>query len=162
VAGVSAAVAETNEGPDTWSPHDVVAHLVYCERDNWMARARVIRSYGLTAQFPPFSPDGHFAAALHSSPGAPRLVDTPLETLLDTFAAERAAHVELLAAWQLAPADLTREGVHPTFGRVTLRQLLAAWVAHDLAHLAQITRVLAKHYQDEVGPWRPLLSILNR
>lgn len=162
VAGVSAVLSEANEGPDSWSPHIVVAHLVYCERHNWMPRATVLRDYGLTAQFPPFSPDGQFNATLAADGTGPLLVEASLDTLLDAFEAARADGLATLTGWQLRETDLRREGVHPVFGRVTLQQLLAAWVAHDLAHIAQITRVLAKQYGDMVGPWRPMLRLLDR
>jgi hypothetical protein len=90
-----------------------------------------------------------------------RNADRTLESLLDEFAQLRAANLELLSSWRLTSADLDLPGEHPTLGRVTLRELLAAWVVHDLGHLAQIARVLAKQYRGEVGPWVPFLPVLT-
>lgn len=152
LAGLPPAWTDADEGPETWSPAVVVAHLVHAERTNWIPRASVILAEGGERRFPPFD---RFAQ-LTWTDGA------PLEARLDEFARLRAASLETLAAWRPGDAELARTGVHPEFGAVTLRQLLATWVAHDLAHLGQVARVMAKQYRDAVGPWRAFLPILDR
>jgi len=85
-----------------------------------------------------------------------------LTDLLDEFARVRAENLATLEAWRLSDAQLALEGEHPAFGRVTLRQLLATWVAHDLGHIAQTARVMAKQYREAVGPWRAYLPVMDR
>lgn len=140
------------EGPETWSPFDVVGHLIHGERTDWIPRARIILAQGVERTFTPFDRFAQFEESRGKS----------LDALLDTFARERAANIDLLESWQLTDAQLALEGVHPAFGAVTLRQLLATWVTHDLNHIAQIVRVMAKQYRSAVGPWRQYLSILDR
>lgn len=140
------------EGPETWSPFDVVGHLIHGERTDWIPRARIILAQGDERTFTPFDRFAQFEESRGKS----------LDALLDTFARERAANIDLLESWQLTDAQLALEGVHPAFGAVTLRQLLATWVTHDLNHIAQIVRVMAKQYRSAVGPWRQYLSILDR
>jgi DinB superfamily len=139
------------EGPDTFSPFDVVGHLIDGEETDWMERARIILARGSDPRFAPFDRFRHRA----------RNVNRSLESLLDEFAALRAANLDVLQSWKLTPADLDLPGVHPKFGRVTLRQLLATWVVHDLGHIAQIARVMAKQYRDPVGPWIAFLPVLT-
>ncbi len=140
------------EGPETWSPFDVVGHLIHGERTDWIPRARIILAQGDERTFTPFDRFAQFEESRGKS----------LDALLDSFARERAANIALLESWQLTDAQLALEGVHPAFGAVTLRQLLATWVTHDLNHIAQIVRVMAKQYRTAVGPWRQYLSILDR
>lgn len=140
------------EGPETWSPFDVVGHLIHGERTDWIPRARIILAQGVERTFTPFDRFAQFEESRGKS----------LDALLDSFARERAANIALLESWQLTDAQLALEGVHPAFGAVTLRQLLATWVTHDLNHIAQIVRVMAKQYRTAVGPWRQYLSILDR
>lgn len=139
------------EGPDTFSPFDVVGHLIDGEEKDWMARARIILDRGPTPAFEPFDRFRHRT----------RNPDRSLGSLLDEFATLRAANIELLRSWQLTAADLDLPGVHPTLGRVTLRELLATWVVHDLGHIAQVVRVMAKQYRTEVGPWIQFLPVLT-
>jgi len=141
-----------NEGPKTWSPFDVIGHLIDGEETDWIPRARIILAGGPNPVFEPFDRFRH----LRLNPGKP-LVD-----LLDRFAQLRADNVATLEGFRLSPADLEREGVHPELGPVTLRQLLATWVAHDLGHIAQVARVMAKQYGEAVGPWRVYLPVLTR
>jgi hypothetical protein len=143
--------ARASEGPETWSPYDVVGHLIHGERTDWIPRARVILEHGEDEPFEPFDRFAQFESSQGKS----------LEALLDEFAALRAASLEALSAWGLSPADLERTGRHPELGRVTLGQHLATWVVHDLGHLAQIARAMAKQYADEVGPWGAYLPILS-
>jgi hypothetical protein len=140
------------EGPGTWSPFDVVGHLVHGERTDWVPRVEHLLRHGDTIPFPPFDPDAMFAASKGLS----------LPDLLDTFATLRAANLERLAALGLTDADLARRGHHPEFGVVTMAQHLSTWVAHDLGHIAQVVRVMARQYTAAVGPWRAYLSILGR
>ena len=140
-----------NEGDNTWSPFDVVGHLIHGERTDWLQRARIILEHGEAVPFDPFDRYAQFAASQGRR----------LASLLDEFAAARAANLRQLAALRLTDADLDRRGRHPALGVVTLRQLLATWVAHDLDHVVQISRVLARQYSDEVGPWRAYLRIIS-
>jgi hypothetical protein len=139
------------EGGDSWSPFDVVGHLIHGERTDWVPRARIIVQQGEARPFDPFDRFAQFAASDGRT----------LASLLDEFAALREESLRQLSALRLTAADLDRLGRHPELGTVTLRQLLATWVAHDLDHVAQITRVLAKQYSDEVGPWRAYLRIIS-
>ncbi|MBZ9749932.1 DinB family protein [Deinococcus sp. HMF7604] len=146
-----AAWTEQTEGEGTWSPAQVVAHLLHADQTNWLPRARVLLAQGEVQVFPLFDRCAH----LHTGQAQ------PLELLLDDFAATRAESVQALVNLNLTPAALTRTGQHPEFGRVTLAQLLATWVVHDLDHLAQITRTLAGGYRDAVGPWQAYLRVLR-
>jgi uncharacterized damage-inducible protein DinB len=139
------------EGPDTWSAYDVVGHLIHGERTDWIPRTELILAKGEPAPFTPFDREAMFVASEGKSLGE----------LLDTFTTLRAANVARLRALALTEADLDRRGIHPEFGPVTLRQHLATWVAHDLSHIAQIARVMAKRYGTDVGPWTRYLSIFR-
>lgn len=152
LAGVPAEWASATEGPDTWSPYDIVGHLIHGERTDWIQRARIILSQGPDRRFAPFDRLAQF----HESAGR------PLGDLLEEFASLRAANLGVIAEWHLTDAQLALTGEHPDFGPVTLRNLLATWVAHDLNHLGQITRVMARQYRDAVGPWRAYLPIVDR
>jgi hypothetical protein len=140
-----------HEGGDTWSPRDVVGHLIHGERTDWMARARIILADGEARPFDPFD---RFAQFTESE-------GRTLADLLEDFASLRAANVRDLEALALTEADLDRRGRHPALGVVTLRQLLSTWVAHDLDHIVQIARVLARQYADAVGPWRAYLRVIS-
>src|SRR5207244_10935827 len=139
------------EGPDTFSPFDVVGHLIDGEEPDWSPRARIILARGPDLRFEPYDRFRHRA----------RNVGRSLEFLLAEFARLRAANLDLLRSWKLTARELELPGEHPSLGRVTLGQLLAAWVAHDLGHLAQVARVMAKQHGDEVGPWVPFLPVLT-
>ncbi len=138
-----------NEGEDTWSPFDVVGHLLHADRTNWIPRARMILNRGET--FAPFDRWGPIRESRGSA----------LRPLLDEFARVRSASLEELRALKLGPADLELRGQHPALGSVTLSQLLAAWAAHDLDHLHQISRVMACQYREAVGPWSKFLGVLK-
>ena len=140
------------EGPGTWSPFDVVGHLIHGERTDWIPRVEHILRHGEAVPFPPFDREAMFAASKGRT----------LAELLDTFEQARTDSLERLAAMRLTEADLARRGRHPEFGAVTMGQHLATWVAHDLSHLGQVVRVMARRYSDAVGPWKAYLSILNR
>ncbi len=140
-----------HEGGDTWSPFDVIGHLIHGERTDWVPRARIIMQQGERRPFDKFNRVAQFAESKGRA----------LASLLDEFAALRRENLRELEALRLTDADLDRRGRHPELGVVTLRQLLATWVAHDLDHVMQISRVLAKQYSDEVGPWRAYLRIIS-
>jgi len=139
------------EGSGTFSPFDNVGHLIDGEETDWIPRARIILSGGPDLRFEPYDRFRHYA----------RNAGRSLPSLLAEFAALRRANLELLESWNLTPAELELSGDHPGLGRVTLRQLLAAWVVHDLGHIAQVARVMAKQYREEVGPWVPYLPVLT-
>jgi hypothetical protein len=140
-----------NEGGETWSPFDVIGHLIHGERTDWVQRARIILEHGETRPFDKFDRFAQFALSEGRS----------LASLLDEFATLRQENLRELERMRLTDADLDRRGRHPELGVVTLRQLLATWVAHDLDHVVQISRVLARQYSDEVGPWRAYLRIIS-
>jgi len=139
------------DGPDTWSAHDIVGHLLAGEIEDWVPRAQIIIEHGTDQAFEPFDRSAMRTTATES-PAA----------LLDRFETARATSLTTLTAMQLTASDLKREGRHPELGVVTLGQLLATWVAHDLTHLAQISEVLARAYTADVGPWRQYLPALDR
>jgi hypothetical protein len=149
--GLPDAWINANEGGETWSPFDVIGHLIHGERTTWMPRARIIREQAEARTFETFDRFAQFMVSQGRT----------LESLLDEFAALRQQNLRELDAMGLTEADLERRGQHPEFGVVTLRQLLAAWMAHDLDHLVQVSRVLARQYSDEVGPWRAYLRIIG-
>ena len=149
--GTSAEWHARDEGPETWSAAGVVGHLIHGEETDWIPRARIILESGEARPFVPFD---RFAQET-------RFAGWPLGRLLDRFAALRVANLETARGWQLTEEHLDLRGTHPDFGSVTLRQLIATWTAHDLNHLAQISRVMAKRHLDDVGPWRAYLSILH-
>ena len=140
-----------HEGGETWSPFDVVGHLIHGEETDWVPRVKIILQHGEARPFDRFDRLAQFAASAGRA----------LPELLDEFAARRRDSLRELAALQLTGADLGRRGCHPELGVVTLRQLLATWVAHDLDHVVQVSRVLARQYSDEVGPWRAYLRIIS-
>jgi len=149
--GLAEAWIRGTEGPDTFSPFDVVGHLIDGEETDWIPRARIILARGPRPQFEPYDRFRHRT----------RNGNRSLASLLDELASLRADNLDLLRSWQLTPADLDLPGLHPSLGPVTLRQLLAAWVVHDLGHIAQAVRVMAKQYTGEVGPWAPYLPVLT-
>jgi hypothetical protein len=152
LGGAPAALTSCNEGADTFSAFDNLGHLIHGERADWIPRARIILAQGENRRFEPYD---RFAQVRESA-------GKPLAQLLDEFAELRARNIETLRGWNLTEAQLDLQGEHPSFGAVTLHQLLATWVAHDLGHIAQTTRVMAKHYRDDVGPWRAYLPVLDR
>ena len=139
-----------NEGPETWSPFDVVGHLIHGEKTDWIPRARIIIEQGEAGTFEPFD---RFAMFENSK-------GKQLNDLLDEFARLRAESLAQLDELQITPELLARRGQHPELGVVTLRQLLSTWVIHDLGHIRQVVRVMSKQYRDAVGPWKAYLSIL--
>jgi hypothetical protein len=143
---------DATEGPNTWSPYAIVGHLLCAERANWLVRAKQMLDQGEQRRFVPFEREA-----------PPRSPDSPtIAHLLDEFARERASNLATVRGWNLTDEQLALEGEHPQFGAVSLRQLLATWTVHDLGHIAQIARVMAKQYREAVGPWQTFLPIVNR
>ncbi len=140
-----------NEGENTWTVRDVVAHLAQLERSDWMPRLKRILESGETRPFDPIDRE----ASVRGAQGK------RLEELLDEFARLRGENLEQLRTFQLQPADFARRGRHPALGTVTLSDLLATWVAHDMTHLHQIARIMAHQYRDAVGPWNKFLGVLQ-
>ena len=142
----------SNEGPDSWSPFDVLGHLIHGEETDWIPRARIILGYGESRAFEPFDRFAMFEKSRGKSLGE----------LLDRFERLRAESLRELEGMNLTPEMLGKRGMHPELGAVTLGQLLATWVVHDLGHVGQIVRVLAKQYGEAVGVWRAYLPVLSR
>ena len=141
-----------NEGPNTWSAMDVVGHLIHGEDTDWIPRARIILEHGETRAFDPFDMNAQFV----------RFRGWTLEALLTRFAEARVEGLVTLESWRLKPEQLALRGSHPDLGVVTLGQLLATWVVHDLGHIAQIARVIAKQSGDATGAWKAYLPVLTR
>lgn len=139
------------EGPGTWTPFDVISHLVHLEKTDWLIRVEVILSDGVDKRFAPVNR----TVQIDDNAGK------SLEQLLLEFKALRLQNIARLKSKDLRETDMSRTGIHPEFGEVTLAQLLSTWTVHDLTHTTQIIRVMAKHYRDDVGPWIKFLSILK-
>jgi hypothetical protein len=140
-----------NEGGETWSAFDIVGHLIHCDSDDWIPRARRILDKGESIPFDPFDRSGHV-----------KLVGgKTLPQLLDEFATRRAASLDELQRWNITMADLEKRGQHPAFGPITLSELLATWAAHDLNHLHQTARVMAYQYRSLVGPFAAYLGVMQ-
>ncbi|HKK07876.1 MAG TPA: DinB family protein [Gemmatimonadota bacterium] len=150
--GLSEGWIRADEGPDSWSPFDVVGHLIDGEETDWMVRARIIVSGEEGRRFEPFDRFGHLDANAGRS----------LAELLDRFAELRAANLAELRELDPGPEELAMTGEHPELGTVTLAQLLATWVTHDLGHIAQVARVMARRSGRAVGPWEAYLPVLRR
>jgi uncharacterized damage-inducible protein DinB len=140
-----------NEGEQSWSPFDVLGHLIHGERTDWIPRLRIILEHGRSREFEPFDRFAQFEASRGRG----------VEDLLDDFEALRATNLRMLEALDLGPEDLPRRGRHPELGEVTAAELLATWAVHDLNHIAQISRIMAKQLGAQVGPWRAYLPVLG-
>jgi hypothetical protein len=149
--GIPPVWANARNGDGTWSAYDVLGHLIHGERTDWIPRARIILDQGEARTFDRFDRFAQFEESEGKS----------LADLLTNFEQLRSASVAALSAMNLTADDLARTGTHPEFGRVTLAQLLATWVAHDQGHLVQIHRTLARQYRDAVGPWTAYLSVMD-
>jgi hypothetical protein len=149
--GLPETLTHRDEGEDTWTPFDIVGHLIHGERTDWMPRTRLILEHGDTRPFEKFERLGHVDESRGKSLGE----------LLDHFARLRSENLAELRALNLGPSDLDRRGHHPGLGSVTLSQLLATWAAHDLSHLHQLSRVMASQYRDAVGPWSAYLGVMQ-
>lgn len=141
-----------NEGGETWSPYDIVGHYIHGEKTDWIPRMRIILSDKDNKIFEPFDRFAQFEQSRGKT----------LTQLLDDFAVLRNKNLDILRSAGITEKMLEKTGVHPAFGTVTLRQLLATWVAHDLNHIGQIARVMATQYKEQIGPWVEFLGILKR
>jgi hypothetical protein len=144
--------ALSNEGAESWSPFDVLGHLIHAEEADWIPRARIILEHGESRAFEPFDRFAMFEKTRGQS----------LDDLLDRFGRLRAESLKMLEGMNLSLETLEKRGMHPEFGVVTLSQLLSTWVVHDLGHIGQIARVLAKQYREAVGAWQAYLPVLSR
>lgn len=143
---------EATEGPGTWSPYDVLGHLIHCEKTDWLRRLEIILEHGESRPFDPVDREAQFRESK----------EKPLSALLDEFAELRQGNLKRLRELNLQPAQLELKGRHPALGPVTARQLLATWTAHDLAHMLQVNRVMAKRYRQATGPWAEYLSVMKQ
>lgn len=150
--GLSEEWIRSNEGVNTWSPYDIVGHLVHGEKTDWIPRIQIILSDRTDKTFETFDREAQFEDNKNKT----------LRQLLDEFKLLRGQGIEILESKPLDARDLLKTGIHPAFGNVTLAQLLSTWTAHDLGHLAQIARVMARQYKYEVGPWIEYLPVLTR
>ncbi len=150
LTGLGEEWTKANYGPNTWSPCEIVGHLIWGDRTDWIPRARHILQYGREQPFEPFDRAGHDALCQ----------EYDLAELLDIFATERDESLRVLKSLQLTPEQFAMEGEHPALGVATLSQLLATWTVHDLNHIAQICKAMAFQYKPAVGPWEEYLSIL--
>jgi hypothetical protein len=150
LSGLSEAWVDGADSPEAWSPYQVVGHLTHVEEVDWIDRTRIILEHGTDRAFEPVDREAGFT----------RFRGWTLGTLLDRFAELRTSNLQALDGL-VRVGDLDRRGVHPTFGEVTLGQLLATWVVHDLNHLGQVVKTMAKQYTEAVGPWREFLPIVD-
>lgn len=139
-----------SEGPGAWSPYEVVGHMTFIEESDWIDRTRIILDHGLSRVFEPVDREAGFE----------RFKGLSLLQLLERFSEGRSANLQSLSAL-VSPENLGTRGVHPDFGEVSLEQLLATWVVHDLNHIGQIVKTMAKQYKEAVGPWREYLPIID-
>ncbi len=144
-------LTQSSGDAEDWAPYDVLGHLIHGEETDWMPRAEMIVAQGEDRRFEPFDRTAQFS----------RSRGRTLDDLLIEFGHLRSVNMEMLVRWQLTPEQLVLKGIHPEFGEVTLAQLLATWVVHDLNHIQQIVRYLARRYSSDVGPWKAYLSILQ-
>lgn len=151
LSGIDEEWSMNNEGPDTFSPYDVVGHLIHGEKTDWPDRIVMIIENGTSKTFLPYARFAMFEESKGKT----------LNQLLVEFERVRKEKLQWLKSLKLAEKDLDKKGMHPSFGEVTLRQLISTWVVHDLTHLAQITRVMAKQYKEATGPWAEFFRILN-
>ncbi len=149
--GLPAEWTHTAGDKNNWQPYDIVGHLIHGERTDWIPRARIILDQSVDGTFEPFDRFAQF----EDSGGK------YIDDLLEEFAGLRRLNLDTLRSWRLTDSQLDLTGTHPELGKVTLRQLLATWVVHDLNHIRQIVTAMARKYESEVGPWREYLGILK-
>ena len=152
LSGLPSKWTDATEGPETWSPYDVVGHLIHGESTDWIPRARIILAQGPERRFTPYDRFAQFRESKGKS----------LADLLNEFERLRESNLATLKGWDLDEDELRLTGEHPALGSVTLKQLLASWVVHDLGHVVQAARVMAKQYRETIGPWREYLQVVDR
>ncbi len=141
----------SNEGEETWSPYDIVGHLIHGEKTDWINRLEIILSKEGNKTFEPFDRFAQFEESKGKT----------IKQLLTEFKKNRNSNLKVLKSKNITIADFENKGIHPSLGEATLVNLLSTWVVHDLNHLSQISRVMAKQYKEEVGPWIEYLPILK-
>jgi hypothetical protein len=151
LGGLSDSWTSSSGNSDSWQAFDVVGHLIHGEETDWITRARIILEQGENRTFVPFDRFAQFDNSKGKS----------LSDLLAEFEEARAKSLSELQSWNLTDEQLELKGMHPELGEVTLGQLLATWVVHDLNHIRQIATAMARRYDAEVGPWKEYLSILK-
>ena len=152
LTGLSDEWIRNNERENTWSPYEIMGHLIHGEKTDWIPRAKIILSNAADKTFIPFD---RFAQQKDDK-------SIPIEELLKQFKKLRTENLKELIAFNLSPDKLEKQGIHPDLGKAKLKELLSTWVVHDLGHIAQISRVMAKQYKSEVGPWKKYLGILKK
>ena len=150
--GISEEWLKNDEGENTWSPYSIVGHLIHGEKTDWIPRARILLSDSENKTFIPFN---RFAQNNENQ-------ETPIEELLEEFKERRSENLKELKSLQINNSKLKEKGIHPELGEVNLKELLSTWVVHDLGHISQISRVMAKQYKNEVGVWKEYLGILKK
>ena len=150
--GISEEWLKNNEGENTWSPYSIVGHLIHGEKTDWIPRARILLSDSENKTFIPFN---RFAQNNENQ-------ETPIEELLEEFKERRSENLKELKSLQINNSKLKEKGIHPELGEVNLKELLSTWVVHDLGHISQISRVMAKQYKNEIGVWKEYLGILKK
>ena len=151
LSGLSDKWIYNNEGGESWTPYDIVGHLIHGEKKDWIQRTNIILEHG---EDKPFEPFDRFAQFKDSE-------GKTLNDLLEEFEKLRKVNIDVLNNLNLEKKDLNKKGIHPEFGNVTLKQLLSTWIVHDLSHIRQIARVMAKQYKNEIGPWEKYLRVTN-
>jgi len=140
-----------NEGPDTWNAFDIMGHFIEGEKTDWIPRMQIILSNAPDKKFQKFDRFKQFEQSKGKN----------ISQLIAEFKKLREENLKILADTTLDEKTLSMTGIHPEFGDVTLRQLLSTWVTHDLAHLLQVSRVMAKQYKEEIGPWTKYFSVFG-
>jgi hypothetical protein len=151
LGGLSDKWVYNNEGGEIWNLFDIVGHLIHGEKKDWIPRAKLILEYGEDKPFEPFDRLAQFKDSKGKT----------LNDLLEEFAKLRNENIDVLNKFNLSDNDFNKKGIHPEFGKVTLKQLLSTWAVHDLSHIRQISRVMAKQYKNEIGPWEKYLPVMN-
>ena len=151
IGGLDERWLHANEGPESWSPHSIVAHLIFVEQNDWIGPLRIILGDQENKNFNPIDREDHLRSAQGRS----------IESLLLQFEQLRKESLHILSSMDVISDDLAKEGIHPILGALTLAQLLSSWAVHDMTHIAQISRVIAKQYDLEVGPYKPYMGVLK-
>ena len=152
LSGLTQEWLSVNEGDGTWNPSEIICHMIHCEVDDWIPRMKIILSDDENKKFKPFDRIYGFEKSKRQ----------PISELLAEFKVLRENNLQYLRSAGVSEESLLKKGIHPELGEVTLKELLATWAVHDLSHIAQISRVLAKQYRDEVGAWKEYLPILTK
>ena len=151
LSGLSESWVQCNEGEETWSAYDIMGHLIHGEKTDWLQRIEIILEESENKTFAPFDRFAQFEESKGKT----------MSQLLDEFEMARMKNIQRLKSKNITESYLSKTGIHPAFGQVTLRQLISTWTIHDLAHLNQATRVMMKYYKDAVGPWKKFFSVLK-